>query len=61
MSRGLVENEEFYTGIAVGVNLYQQKVVMAHEKKQPLKIGENLYYIQDGRERLQQIIEKICR
>lgn len=61
MSRGLVENETFYTGITVGVNLYQQKVVMAHEKKQPLKIGENLYYIQDGRERLQEVIEKICK
>lgn len=61
MSRGLVENEAFYTGIAVGVNLYKQKVVTAHERKEPLKIGENLYYIQNGRERLQEVIEKICR
>lgn len=57
----LMENEAFCTGVAVGVSLYEQKVVMAHEKKQHLKIGQNLYYVTDGRERLQQVIEKICK
>lgn len=57
----LMENEAFCTGIAVGISLYEQKVVTAYEKKQHLKIGQNLYYVQDGRERLQQIIEKICK
>lgn len=57
----LLENEEFCTGVAVGVSLYEQKVVMAHENKQHLKIGQNLYYVQDGKERLQQVIEKICK
>lgn len=57
----LLESEAFCTGVAVGISLYEQKVVMAHEKKQHLKIGENLYYVQDGKERLQQVIEKICR
>lgn len=61
MSRGVVENEAFYTGIAVGISLYQQKVVTAQERKEHLKIGENLYYVQNGRERLQEVIEKICR
>lgn len=61
MSGRMIEDEAFYSGVAVGINIYQQKVITAHERKEPLKIGENLYYIQDGRERLQEVIEKICR
>ncbi len=61
MSGKVLENEAFYSGVALGINIYQQKVVTAHERKEPLKIGENLYYIQNGRERLQEVIEKICR
>ena len=57
----LLENEAFCTGVAVGVSLYELKVVMAHENKQYLKIGENLYYVQDGKERLAQVLEKICK
>lgn len=57
----LMESEAFCTGVAVGMSLYEQKVVMAHEKKQYLKIGENLYYIQSGRERLQELMDKICK
>lgn len=58
---GFSKNEAFATGIAVGVNLYEQKIITAHERKEFLKIGENLYYIQDGRERLQEVLEKICK
>lgn len=61
MSGTGLENEAFYMGMSLGINIYQQKIVTAHERKEPLKIGENLYYIQDGRERLQEVIEKICR
>lgn len=57
----LMENEAFCSGIAVGINLYQQKVVTAHERKEFLKIGDSLYYLQSGRERLAEMLEKICR
>lgn len=57
----LLESQAFCMGILFGMSLYEQKVVMAHEKKQHLKIGENLYYIQDGRERLQELMDKICK
>lgn len=57
----LLENEAFISGVAVGIGLYQQKVVMAHERKEHLKIGDNLYYVQDGRERLAEVLEKICK
>ena len=56
----LMENEAFCNGVAVGINLHQQKVITASERKEPLKIGEELYYVQNGRERLQETIEKIC-
>lgn len=51
----------FCSGIAVGICLYQRAVVMAHKQKKPLKIGDNLYYVQDGRERLAEVLDKICK
>lgn len=51
----------FSSGVAVGIWLYQSVVITAHEKKKPLKIGEELFYVQNGRERLQEVFEKICR
>ena len=57
-----MNNEAFCYGMAVGINLYQQKIISAHERKEPLKIGDGtLYYIQDGRERLAEVLEKICK
>lgn len=57
----LMKNEAFCTGVAVGVTLHQQKVITAHERKEPLKIGDNLYYLQSGRERLAEMLNQICR
>ena len=51
----------FCNGIAVGICLYQRAVVSAHERKKPLKIGDNLYYVQSGRERLEEYLEKMCK
>lgn len=56
-----LENETVCTGIAVGINLHQSKVIAAHKRKEPIKIGEELYYLQNGRERLQEVIDKICK
>jgi len=57
----LLESEAFCCGVAVGVNLHQQKVITAHKRKEHIKIGDTLYYVQDGRERLAEMIEKVCR
>lgn len=54
------EQEAFINGIVVGINLHQQRVIAAHMRKEPLVIGDNLYYLQSGRERLQEFLEKIC-
>lgn len=56
----LVENEAFYSGIVVGISLFQQKVITAHKRKEALRIGDTVYYLQDGRERLQEMMEKVC-
>lgn len=57
----LLENDAFSIGVATGISLYQNKVVTAHEHKLPIIIGDNIYYVQTGRERLQEAIDKICR
>ncbi|MEY8425552.1 hypothetical protein AALB52_23255 [Lachnospiraceae bacterium 38-14] len=57
----LMENEAFCIGVNVGIHIFQQKVLTAHKQREGLKIGDNLYYIQSGRERLQEVLEKICK
>lgn len=57
----LMENEAFANGIIVGVSLHQQRVIAAHERKDPVKIGDKLYFIQDGKERLEQVLDEICK
>lgn len=57
----LLENEAFCIGMSLGVGLYQQRVIEAHRRREPLLIGDNLYYLQDGRERLQAVIDEICK
>ena len=56
----LMENEAFVNGIAVGINLHQQRVIQAHKRKEPLKIGDELFYLQSGRERLEEMLNRIC-
>lgn len=58
---GLSENEVFIAGISVGINIYQQKVLTAHERKEPLEINGEKYFIQNGNELLQKMIDEICR
>lgn len=57
----LQENEIFFKGLITGICLYQQKVVTAHKRKEFLKVGDSLYYLQDGRERLRELVDKICK
>ena len=61
MLEELMENAAFCNGIAAGVGLYQNKVVLAHSRGESIKIGETLYYLQTGRERLQEMMDKVCR
>ncbi len=54
----LMESDAFVKGIITGISLHQQKVVAAHRRKEPVKIADELFYIQSGRERLQEMLEK---
>ena len=56
----LFENEAFVNGIAVGINLHQQRVIQAHKRKEPLVVGDELFYLQSGRERLEEMLNRIC-
>lgn len=56
----LLENDAFTCGVNVGINLYKSVVVKAHERNDALIVGDNLYYLQNGRERLQEVLNKIC-
>lgn len=58
---GIFESHAFCNGVAVGINLYQQKVIMAYENNEAIKIDGELYYIQSGKERLQEMIDKMCK
>ncbi len=61
MLKNLPENEDFVTGIAVGMNIYQQKVLTVYERKEFLKINGEPYFIQSGSEILEQMLDKICK
>lgn len=55
------ESEAFVNGIVVGISLHQSRVVAAHERKEPVAIGDDIYYLQSGRERLEEVLDSICR
>lgn len=55
------ENQAFVNGIIVGVNLHQQRVIATHEHREPLLIGDNLFYLENGKERLDRILNEICK
>lgn len=51
----------FCLGVITGINLYQQKVIAAQQHNKALRINGELYYVQSARERLQDMMDKICR
>lgn len=57
----LLDNEAFCNGVEVGIALHQQKVIAAHKRKEFLKIGDDLYYLQTGRERLMEMFDRILK
>lgn len=57
----LMEQDAFINGIIVGINLHQSRVIAAHKRNEPLVIGDSLYYLQSGRERLEEYLNKVCR
>lgn len=60
MSNELMEQDAFVNGVAVGIGIHQQRVIAAHKRNEALVIGDEVFYLQSGRERLQEFLEKIC-
>lgn len=56
----ILESQAFCNGVTVGINIYQQKVVMAQKNNEAIKIDGELYYVQSGK-RLQDMIDKVCK
>jgi len=56
-----MENELFCAGVNVGVRLYQSKLVDAHKRKEGLLVDGDLYYLESGKERLERILNEICK
>ena len=56
----LLENKLFCTGMDLGINIYQQIVLTAYGRKEPLLIDGEPYYIQNGDELLQQMLDAVC-
>ena len=61
MSNELLENEAFANGVIVGIQLHQQRVIAAHNRREPLKVGDDLFYLESGRERLERVLHEICK
>lgn len=57
----LENNEAFFTGLICGIRLFQQKIVTAHERREHLMIDDNIYYIQSGKERLTEMMNRILQ
>lgn len=55
----LENNEAFFTGLICGIKIFQKKIVAAHKRREHILINNTPYYIQDGRERLQEMLNKI--
>ena len=61
MKKELLENEAFCVGVTFGLNLYQQRVIESHRRREPLVINEDLFYLESGRERLERALRDICQ
>ena len=58
---GSSKNEAFANGVIVGIQLHQQRVIAAHNRREPLKVGDDLFYLESGRERLERVLHEICK
>lgn len=58
--KDLMESKAFCNGVTVGIHLHQQQVKNACKNKEALNINGETYYVQSGRELMQEMINRIC-
>lgn len=57
----LLQSEIFCKGVVAGINIYQQRIITSYNRKEPIKIADNLFYLQSGQDLLEQMMEELCR
>ncbi len=57
----LLQSEIFCKGVVAGINIYQQRIITSYKRKEPIKIADNLFYLQSGQDLLEQMMEELCR
>ncbi len=57
----LLQNEMFCNGIIFGIKLFQNKIIAAHGRGEPVLIGDEMFFLQSGRERLEELMNEICK
>lgn len=56
----LLQNELFIKGLYLGGAICHRMLLAAHERGEPLTVEGKPYYVLDGDQLLQQMIDKIC-
>lgn len=56
----LLQNELFIKGLYLGAGICHRMLLAAHERGEPLTVEGKPYYVLDGDQLLQQMIDKIC-
>lgn len=59
--KNLLDSEVFCTGIVIGINLYQCIIITAYNRKESFELNGEMYYLQNGKELLEQMLNEICK
>ena len=56
----LLKRDEFHIGLTMGINICQRMILNVHERNEPLVVDNRQFYILDGEQALQQMIDMVC-
>ena len=56
----LSKSNEFHIGLTMGINICQRMILNANERNEPLMVDKRQFYILDGEQLLNQMIDTVC-
>lgn len=56
----LLKRDEFHIGLTMGINICQRMILNANERNEPLMVDKRQFYILDGEQLLNQMIDTVC-
>ena len=56
----LLKSNEFHIGLTMGINICQRMILNANERNEPLMVDKRQFYILDGEQLLNQMIDTVC-